>query len=120
MTAWTSFSLGGLSLTNNAYADIVETVVSLDRPILATGGGGYHPGNTARGWALAWSILCGDRSITDNSHGLGGVMLESTDWHGGLRDRARPPDAVQLAEVGPAVEATIERVKELVFPLHGL
>ncbi len=120
MDALAGDPLGGLSLTNNAYADIVETVVNLDRPILATGGGGYHPGNTARGWALAWGILCGDRSIGNNAHGLGGVMLETTDWRGGLRDRTLVPDPRQKDAIDRMVDITIEAVKANVFPIHCL
>jgi len=113
--------LAHLGLTNNACAEIVEAVMALGRPVLATGGGGYHVQNTARGWALAWSVFCGEGAAEDEtSAGLGGVMLESTEWRGGLRDRALAPDARQRRAVEPVVDAAIERVKANVFPYHGL
>ncbi|MCK4626561.1 MAG: hypothetical protein KAV00_14675, partial [Phycisphaerae bacterium] len=56
----------------------------------------------------------------DMSIGMGGVMLESTDWHGGLRDRMLVTDARQRGAVAPEINATIEKVKSNVFPLHGL
>ena len=109
------------NLTNNAYADLIGEVLGFARPVLATGGGGYHVGNTVRGWALAWRILCGQQQGADEMGlGLGGVLMETTDWPAGLRDRALVPDDRQRAEVDAAVAATIEKVKASVFAYHGL
>ncbi|MDY7011040.1 MAG: acetoin utilization protein AcuC [Planctomycetota bacterium] len=113
--------LAHLKLTNNAYAEVVQSVLDFGKPILAVGGGGYHIENTARGWALAWSILSGQNLAADEmSIGMGGVLLESTDWHGGLRDRMLVVDARKRRAVDPEVNATIEKVKSNVFSLHGL
>ncbi|MGQ9590068.1 MAG: acetoin utilization protein AcuC [Planctomycetota bacterium] len=113
--------LANLALTNNAYAEVLEFVVGLGLPILATGGGGYHVENTVRGWALAWSILCGELAASDDmSLGLGGVLLETTDWRGGLRDRILVPDARRREEIEPAIDETIAAVQRIVFPHHGL
>jgi len=110
-----------LQLTNNAYADAIQRVLEFDLPILAVGGGGYHVENTVRGWALAWSVLIGEADDGDDmSLGLGGVMLESTDWKGGLRDRILPMADAQRSTVVPIVDATIEKVTTRVFPLIGL
>ena len=109
-----------LSLTNNAYADVITCTMDFRKPILATGGGGYHEENTARGWALAWSLFCGEDGHDDMSLGLGGVMLEGTDWLGGLRDKSLVTDAAQREAVDAAVAKTIEAVKANVFPIHGL
>ena len=112
--------LAHLSLTNEAYADVALLVSRFGKPLVVTGGGGYHPRNSARGWALIWSVLCGEEDEHNMNLGLGGVMLESTDWQGGLRDRALVPDDKQRATVGPAVEATIDAIRKKVFPYHGL
>ncbi len=110
-----------LSLTNNAYAEAIGEIKALGLPVLATGGGGYHVENTARGWALTWAALCGDLAETDAmSLGLGGVMMETTDHLGGLRDRRLAPDADQRAAVDAAVEATLKNVRKNVFQYHGL
>jgi len=109
-----------LSLTNNAYADAVGWVARQGAPILMTGGGGYNARNTARGWALAWRVLCGDEGHDAAEMALGGVMLETTDWQGGLRDRVLVPDYEQVRTVGPAVDQAIAEIRERVFPLHGL
>jgi acetoin utilization protein AcuC len=121
MDALAGDPLAHLQLTNNAHAAVIEWLMGLGRPVLATGGGGYHVENTARGWAMAWSLFCGEAESVDTHHlGLGGVMMETTDWGGGLRDRAVMPDARVRAAVDAAVDATIERVRRNVFPHHGL
>jgi hypothetical protein len=51
---------------------------------------------------------------------MGGVMLASTEWAGGLRDRVLPVSAEQRASVEPELRKTIETVINNVFPLHGL
>ncbi|TKJ37815.1 MAG: acetoin utilization protein AcuC [Planctomycetes bacterium B3_Pla] len=112
--------LAHLSLTNNAYARIIDHLMSLDKPILATGGGGYNVDNTVRAWALAWSIFCGADSGEDIDHALGGVMLESTEWPAGLRDGALAVSQTQRQIVMPALEATIELLRKNIFPIHGL
>jgi len=46
-----------LALTNAAYADVLRQVMGFGKPLLAVGGGGYNPENTARAWALLWGIM---------------------------------------------------------------
>lgn len=112
--------LAFLSLTNNTYAEIARRVMDVGKPILATGGGGYHLQNTARAWALLWSVLCAGESQEDMTLGLGGIMLESTDWQGGLRDRQLVPGSMQRKIVDPAIDETIEKVRANLFAIHGL
>lgn len=112
--------LAHLCLTNNVYADVIEHLLSFDKPIVATGGGGYNVSNTVRAWALAWSILTGTGSGSDMDQAVGGVMLESTDWQGGLRDRAFVVSQSQREMVVPVVEATMEAIKANIFPIHKL
>ena len=54
------------------------------------------------------------------SAAIGGVMMESTDWQGGLRDRQLAITPQQKQAVMPSLESSIESVKAKVFPLHGL
>ena len=112
--------LGHLRLTNNVYAWIINYLMSLNKPILATGGGGYNVDNTVRAWALAWSIFCDADSSEDMSHAMGGVMLESTEWQGGLRDRELAVSTDQRETVTPALASTIELIKTNLFPIHGV
>lgn len=114
--------LAGFSMTNNTMADVINLLLAFGVPILAVGGGGYNVENTVRAWALVWTALCGDQVGDDFTAGMGGVMLENMDWHGGagLRDRILIPAQVQRDAVVPEVERLIEEVKQRVFPLHGL
>lgn len=112
--------LAHLNLTNNAYAEPVELIMGFGKPILATGGGGYHVQNTTRGWALMWSILSGAGTQSDLSIGLGGVMLQSTEWRGGLRDRVLISHAGQRASVDDAIAQVINTVERYVFPIHHI
>jgi len=109
-----------LRMTNNVVVEIVERLLRLNCPMLVAGGGGYHVENTVRGWALAWRTFCGEDDGCDFALGMGGVMLASTEWAGGLRDRALAVSAEQRRTVEPKLRSTIETVINNVFPLHGL
>jgi acetoin utilization protein AcuC len=111
--------LAHLNLTNNVYAEIIGLILALGKPILATGGGGYNVANTVRGWSLAWSALCGDSS-DDLSIGMGGTMLENTEWSGGLRDRVLLSDAGRRGAGDNEIRATVDRIRAAVFPIHGI
>jgi acetoin utilization protein AcuC len=111
--------LAHLQLTNNVYVEILRKVLGFEKPILMTGGGGYNVENTVRAWALAWSVLSGQDDDYGNA-GLGGVMLASTDWKGGLRDRELVIPDRQKEAVTQALGYTVKKVKSLVFPIHGL
>jgi acetoin utilization protein AcuC len=112
--------LAHLQLTNNVYADILHRILSFEKPILMTGGGGYNVENTVRAWALAWSVLSGQDDDDYGNAGLGGVMLGSTEWKGGLRDRELVISDQQREAVTQALAYTVKKVKSLVFPIHGL
>lgn len=112
--------LAHLRLTNNVYADIISQLLRFNKPILATGGGGYNVDNTVRAWALAWTVLCGMPTAQDLNPTVAGVMLENVEWQGGLRDRALAVSSQQRSSVMPAIEATIQTLKAKVFPIHRL
>jgi len=112
--------LANLQLTNNVYAEIINHIMSFEKPILATGGGGYHIGNTVRAWALAWSVFCGADKGEDRDGAIGGVLLESTEWQGGFRDRRLAVSKSQREAVIPVIDETIKKIKENIFPIHGL
>jgi acetoin utilization protein AcuC len=112
--------LANLALSNNVYADIVKKLLAFDKPILMTGGGGYNLDNTVRAWALAWSVLCGADADLESNILVGGMMLQTTEWQGGLRDRHVHVTPQQKKSVMPAIDATIENLKSALFPIHGL
>jgi acetoin utilization protein AcuC len=121
MDALAKDPLAHLSLTNNTLAEIVGHLRATNKPILAAGGGGYHIEHTARGWALCWSILCG---ADDSSHlltaGLGGVMLQSADWRGGLRDHAFWIPEEERRVVDTEVDRVIASLKTQLAPFFAL
>ena len=47
-------------------------------------------------------------------------MLQNVEWQGGLKDRPLPVTAQQKSSVMPALNATLDKIKETVFPIHGL
>ena len=110
--------LAHLYLTNNVYADIINYLLSLDKPILATGGGGYDVDNTVRAWAIAWSVLCGAEG--GMSPGTGDVGSSGKKRRGDLRDKVLTVGGQQRDAVTPAIDATIEAVKANVFRLHSI
>ena len=112
--------LAHLCLTNNTYAEIIEGLLRFGKPILATGGGGYNVENTARAWALCWITLCGQKTEHDMSIGMGGVLLESVEWAGGLRDRRLAVDENRAKHIRPVVQAATRAVKEKSFAFRGL
>jgi acetoin utilization protein AcuC len=118
--------LAQLSLTNNTYADIVNLLGKLNIPILMTGGGGYNVENTVRAWALCYAALCGDDHEAGSLAGMGGVMMQSSEWHSDhtsaatLRDRALVPDESTKKNIEPQIAAKIETLKKIIFPIHSL
>jgi acetoin utilization protein AcuC len=112
--------LAHLSLTNNVYADILGTIVALNKPLLATGGGGYNPENTARSWALMWSVMCGADDPYDAGLTVGGMMIQNTEWTGGLRDRSYLSEAGVRKNVDRDLLAMIDLAKKTIFPMHGI
>jgi hypothetical protein len=51
---------------------------------------------------------------------MGGIMLQTTEWHGGLRDREIPVNSQQRDAVIPALTTTLNTLKSTLFPIHGL
>ena len=113
--------LAHLKLTNNVHNKVCNYLRRLDKPILILGGGGYNVENTVRAWSHVWSIMTGEsQEFSDMSMGLGGVMMESTDWMGGLQDRNLPATEEQKNSVDPIIDSTIQKIKKVIFPLHGI
>jgi len=120
MDALAGDTLAHLDLTNNTYVEIINELLSFNKPILATGGGGYDVDKTVRGWAIAWKTLSGANDEPDLSLGLGGVMLQSEEWAGGLRDRVLPVHEKHRRSIDSTLYATISSVKKNVFGYHEI
>lgn len=109
-----------LKMTNNVVADIIPLITQFQKPILATGGGGYEPESAARGWALAWCVLAGIDFETDMYIGMGGTFLGSSEWEAGLRDMRAYTRGADRDAVVTQTASAVENVKKRVFPIHGI
>jgi hypothetical protein len=56
----------------------------------------------------------------DLSCGMGGTLLENTDWIGGLRDRVLLADGGRHDTIRPELDRVLDAVRSTVFPIHGL
>jgi acetoin utilization protein AcuC len=120
MDALAGDPLTHLNLTNHAHEAVLRRLLEFERPLLVAGGGGYHVENTVRGWALAWKVCAGEDDEHDLSLGMGGVMLASSEWAGGLRDHELPVTPAQREAVDAALRLSIDAARRNVFPHHGL
>lgn len=110
--------LTSLSFTTNGFLRAIELFRSLQLPWLALGGGGYNISNVARAWTLAWAKMNGIE-IPNEIPGYWRELASRYDLRlERLRDQpeklASPPDVLD------DLERTIQRLKETVFPIHGL
>ena len=103
-----------LMLTSKGYTEAVAELSALGIPWVAMGGGGYDQGAVARCWSLAYGIMLGKEwpdDIPESFREAHGLTL--------LRDREAP--AVNADIQGRAqqfADDSVERVRELVFPVH--
>jgi hypothetical protein len=93
-------------LTTRAYETAARRLAELSGGRLAAvGGGGYDVAATPRIWALELTTLLG--------------LPAPADW----RDppgAVGPPPAAMRARIREGARATVETVRRLVFPVHGL
>ena len=106
--------LANLQLTNNVYAAVIRHLLTFEKPILMTGGGGYDLRNTVRAWALGWGVLSGTCDGEAAANVAGGQHWAP------LLDAPPIVSANQREAVIPAVDAVIEAIKTNLFKLHGL
>ena len=120
--------LAHLAYTSFGYEKVIKGLRKLssdhcDLGWLAVGGGGYHPVNVARLWTLFLSLILDEKipekipeEFANQCSTMGFSRCPET-----IRDEE---DVIQMyfsrEEVTLDLERTIRRVKELVFPYHGL
>ena len=112
--------LAHLKMTNNAFADLLPLIMQFNTPLLVVGGGGYNSESTARGWALAWCVLCGIETESDMSIGMGGVFLGSSEWNAGLRDMNIYTQGEEKRLINLQMQNTVDYIRKNVFPIHGM
>ncbi|MHA1948462.1 MAG: acetoin utilization protein AcuC [Candidatus Thorarchaeota archaeon] len=120
--------LAHLTYTTHGYETILQKLKAMssktcDIGWLAVGGGGYHPVNVARLWSLFLAVMLKEKvpnRIPDGFHEICSTMgYEDSPLL--MRDE---DETVQMyvprEQVELDLDRSIRRVKELVFPYHGL
>ena len=116
--AFRSDPIASLGFTTNGFLHTVEALKNLKKPWLALGGGGYDIGNVARAWTLAWATM-NDAKIPDEVPESWNRLAAQYDLH--LERLHDEPDSVKSPlEVLEDLDKTIQKLKETVFPIHGL
>jgi hypothetical protein len=64
--------------------------------------------------------MCGQGDEGELSLGMGGIMLQSMEWSGGLRDRALPMNEQHCKSVESTIHETIKYLARNVFKYHGI
>ncbi len=120
--------LAHLTYTSHGYETVIEKLREMSSKIcklgwLAVGGGGYHPVNVARLWTLFLAVILDE----DIPLGIPDEFKDTCNQMGYndipefLRDK---DEVVQMyfsrEEIALDLERSLRRVKELVFPYHGL
>jgi acetoin utilization protein AcuC len=120
--------LAHLSYTSQGYETVVKGLRDLSAKScslgwLAVGGGGYHPVNVARLWTLFLAVMLNEKipkEIPEEFKDLCGT-LGFDNCPKEMRDET---EVVQMyfsrEEVELDLDRTLRRVKELIFPYHGL
>ncbi|MDP8254181.1 MAG: hypothetical protein P9M14_00390 [Candidatus Alcyoniella australis] len=109
-----------LRMTNNSVADMLARIRKLQKPVLLFGGGGYDPLKTARGWALAFLVMCDAEPVDDYAGLVGGVFLGSGERSGGLREMRVYTSGAEKERAVAELERTIEFHLEKTFPMNGI
>ena len=109
--------LAHLLLSSNGFSQVVGEFAATGIPWVALGGGGYDVEAVARCWALAYGVMSGQElperipaSLTETHSG---GFLRDVDLDLGLKDDLR-------SQSRDFARASVEEVKRVVFPYHGL
>jgi acetoin utilization protein AcuC len=101
--------LVGLALTTRAYETIASTIHKIshelsDGRLIILGGGGYDPPSVARCWAVMFMAVSE-------------AVPQDREMYSKIFDSHEPEESPLTFE---SVKATVKRIKELVFPIHGI
>ncbi len=112
--------LASLDLTTQGFVQIVERMKRLFPRWVALGGGGYEIMNVARAWTLAWAIMSDREAPPDE---IPDSFLSASRGLGYERTRLRddylwPSARHEMAE--EALQAVLRRIRQTIFPIHGL
>ena len=105
-----------LRLTVEGHGRIVQEMGKMAGKWVALGGGGYDIAAVARGWSLDYGVMMGAEwpdAVPEPYRERCGIAL--------LRDGGAPAvDSPVVEDARRFAEASVERVRRLLFPLHGI
>lgn len=106
--------LAHLQLTSKGYDELVKTIISFKKPLVALGGGGYNLSTVARLWTLAFANLLeteiSNEIPTNFAHRYNIRHLHDTELPLTTEERRR----ITLE----SAQETVQLIKETVFPFH--
>ena len=105
-----------LRLTSKAFSQAVQELAGLNVPWVALGGGGYDLGAVARCWTLAYGVMT-EREWPEEIPSEYAAKYSIHKLHD---EEASPPERDLQGQISRYAQATVESVKRLIFPLHGL
>jgi acetoin utilization protein AcuC len=108
--------LAHICLTAQGWLEAVRDIISLGKPIVALGGGGYNPTTVPRMWTLAAAALSG-LELPDETP----IGFSFHEHIPNLLDRTGPGlDEDDIGKADWYAGQTVEEVKRLLFPYHHL
>jgi len=110
--------LAHINLTIQGYERVVRLLSQVPAKWIAMGGGGYNREVVPRAWTVAFAIMCGVQLSDEIPASQADKYPES---QGRLYDPEPPYVEPRLHEAARRFnDATVEEIKELIFPVHGL
>lgn len=105
------------NLTVHGFCAAIERFKELKKPWVALGGGGYNVGNVCRAWTLALAIMTDSNVSNEIPARWSKLALQYGIKLSSLREE-QPSKSDEV--IMRAIRETCERIKRLIFPLHGL
>ncbi|MFW9793647.1 MAG: acetoin utilization protein AcuC [Candidatus Thorarchaeota archaeon] len=120
--------LAHLTYTSHGFETVLRGLRDMSSKMcdigwLAVGGGGYHPVNVARLWSLFLAVMLDEKvpeKIPDEFH----EVCSQMGYENNPKLMRDEDEVLQLyfsrEQVALELDRSIRRVKELIFPYHGL
>ena len=108
--------LAHLGWTTRGWLELAQSVIDLDKPIIALGGGGYNLKTVARQWALLYGALSG-QTFPDKVPADYAQAWDIATLH----DQTQPPIPSHVVRATQEYALRgVQTLQDLVFPFHGL
>ena len=107
-------------VTTAGFTEVLRQIKALAPRWVATGGGGYNLTNVARAWTLAWGMM-NDIEVADELPKAGKDRLQREGYRGvKLRDSVLPIHRTNQQSLRSEILTSLNYLKRVVFPTHGI